>query len=327
MTVATLNPIEVPRQQTGGDHLFPTVLDASALGENWANKLASQRDSVLKLTALSGAALLRGLPLSGPEDFDRCVRAFSLPNFTYTESLSNAVRRNYTERVFTANEAPEDVAIYLHHEMAQTPLFPSMLLFFCEQPALSGGSTPLCRSDWVFEALQDELPKFAADCEQKGVRYSNTMPAEDDPGSGQGRSWRSTLGVNSRADAEVRLANLGYSWEWQDRNELRVTTPRLHAVRALSDGRKVFFNQLIAAYRGWKDSRNEPEKSIRFGDGSPIPRSAMATAIDIADRLSFDLEWHAGDVALVDNFLVMHGRRPFNGKRRVYASLVGGPGS
>ncbi|MEL7517687.1 MAG: TauD/TfdA family dioxygenase, partial [Pseudomonadota bacterium] len=32
--------------------------------------------------------------------------------------------------------------------------------------------------------------------------------------------------------------------------------------------------------------------------------------------------WQPGDVALVDNFTVMHGRRPFEGKRRVLASLV-----
>jgi hypothetical protein len=29
-----------------------------------------------------------------------------------------------------------------------------------------------------------------------------------------------------------------------------------------------------------------------------------------------------GDVALVDNFLAMHGRRPFSGTRKVLASLI-----
>ena len=48
----------------------------------------------------------------------------------------------------------------------------------------------------------------------------------------------------------------------------------------------------------------------------------MADAIALADALSYDLEWQAGDVALVDNFRVMHGRRPFVGKRRVLASLI-----
>ena len=48
----------------------------------------------------------------------------------------------------------------------------------------------------------------------------------------------------------------------------------------------------------------------------------MQKAIDLADELSFDLAWQAADMALIDNFLVMHGRRPFEGKRTVLASLV-----
>ena len=35
---------------------------------------------------------------------------------------------------------------------------------------------------------------------------------------------------------------------------LRVTTPVLPAVRRLANGRKSFFNQLIAAAAGWKDT-------------------------------------------------------------------------
>ena len=37
---------------------------------------------------------------------------------------------------------------------------------------------------------------------------------------------------------------------------------------------------------------------------------------------TFDIPWQSGDVAVLDNFLVMHGRRPFEGKRAVLASLV-----
>jgi hypothetical protein len=84
----------------------------------------------------------------------------------------------------------------------------------------------------------------------------------------------------------------------------------------------VFFNQLIAAYRGWKDERNEPHNNIFFGDGSTIPIKDMKIVIKLADQLTFDLEWETGDIALIDNYLVMHGRRPYKGDRRVLASLA-----
>ena len=70
------------------------------------------------------------------------MRSFDQENFSYAGSLSNAVRHNRTERVFTANEAPPDVS-YFHHEMAQTPVFPSKLAFYCEQAPTVGGATPV----------------------------------------------------------------------------------------------------------------------------------------------------------------------------------------
>ena len=93
-------------------------------------------------------------------------------------------------------------------------------------------------------------------------------------------------------------------------------------MRTLADGRQVFFNQVIAACRGWQDSRNEANKSLCYGDGSGLADEHLATLIELSEKLTFDLPWETGDVALVDNFLVMHGRNPFQGKRRVLASLV-----
>jgi hypothetical protein len=309
---------------------FPLVYALRTEGasmEDTKNWIASERSRLIDEAALSGAVLFRGFPVKDADDFDAFIRAFGMSSFTYQESLSNAVRVNRTELVFTANEAPPDVSIFLHHEMAQTPLFPSMLFFCCEHAPVKDGETPLCRSDILLKQMEEKVPDFVADCERLGVKYSNTMPAVDDPEHGQGRSWRSTLGVEDAKAAEARLTKLGYSYEWLADDALRATTPKLPAVRTLVDGRKVFFNQLIAAFRGWADALKDPSKVISFGDGSPIPVESMQVAIDLADDLSFDLPWQTGDVALIDNFLVMHGRRPFEGQRRVLASLVADDGT
>ena len=260
--------------------------------------------------------------MESPENFDAFIAAFELPNFPYEESLSNAVRINFTPRVFSANEAPSDVNIYLHHEMAQTPIYPGKLFFFCQHPADSGGATPLCRSDVLFAQMQECCPKFATDCEQKGLKYTNVMPGENDPASGMGRSWQSTFGSETRDGVEERLRLLDYSWEWLPDGCLRATTPVLSAVRELTDGRKTFFNQLIAAFQGWKDARNDPSKAITFGDGTSIDPDDVRLVAELAEALTFDMPWQQGDVVLVDNFLVMHGRRSFVGKRKILASLI-----
>ena len=312
-------------QQHYGNQVFPPVLECRTpnitLDEACA-WVAEHRELLVSDASTYGTVMFRGFPLRTAEDFDRFVAAFGLTNFAYEDSLSNAVRINKTPRVFTANEAPPDVTIFFHHEMAQTPIYPSRLFFFCEQPAAQGGATPLCRSDVLWERLQAKCPQFAKDCETKGLRYSNVMPAANDPASGMGRSWQSTLRATTPAEAEARLRGLGYSWTWQDDGCLRATTPVLKAVYDLGDGRKSFFNQLIAAFCGWKDSRNDPSKAITFGDGAPLDRDAVMTAVALAEELAFDVPWQQGDVALVDNYVVMHGRRTFSGTRKVLASLV-----
>ncbi len=301
------------------DQDFPGIIEG---GGDLAAFLRANKAAVDDALDHAGALLFRGFDVPDPQAFDAAIEAYGEPGFTYEDSLSNAVRTNVTPRVFTANEAPPTTEIFLHHEMAQTPLYPSKLFFYCEIAEMSGGATPLCRSDWVIDHLLETAPEFVQRLEAEGVRYTNVMPGADDAGSGQGRSWRSTLSVESKDQAEKRLADLGYSWEWREDGSLKVTTAALPAVRKVSEGRRTFFNQLIAAFRGWSDSRNSADKSITFGGGDPITAEDMAPAIAAAEATTADCQWQPGDVALIDNYTVMHGRRPFEGKRRVLASLV-----
>jgi hypothetical protein len=312
-------------QQKFGGTTFPVAYvcgKADATLEEARAWIADNSEELLATASRHGAVLFRGFPADSVEAFDALVCSLGVENFPYKKSLSNAVRVNRTERVFSANEAPPEVQIYLHHEMAQTPLFPAWIMFYCEVAAETGGASPLCRSDVLYDWLKEARPEFIRACEEKGLRYTNVMPGESDGKSGIGRSWKDTLGVETREAAEKRLADLNYSWEWLEDGCLRATTPPLPAVMEVSPGRKTFFNQLIAAYRGWKDVRNDPSKSIRHGDGSELDAEAVGEAIRLADELTFTAPWQVGDFVVVDNRVAMHARQPFTGKRKVVASLA-----
>ncbi|TWT55449.1 Taurine catabolism dioxygenase TauD, TfdA family [Thalassoglobus neptunius] len=323
----SVREVHVDGQLSIDGGVFPIVIQWDSPSRDLADVeefLKPHSQLISDTAAKHGAILFRGFPVADAFEFDRFIEACGFPNFRYEDSLSNAVRVVKTDRVFTANEAPPEVTIFLHHEMAQTPVYPSKLFFFCEHAADTGGATPLCRSDALFELMQKELPEFAADCENKGLQYTNVMPGFDDAQSGMGRSWQSTFRAQTREEAEERMRELGYTWTWLDDGSLKAVTPVLDAVRDLGDGRKAFFNQLIAAYKGWKDTRNDPSNSIRFGDGSILDPEDVMACSDLAERVTFDLMWQSGDIALVDNYVAMHGRRNFTGTRKVLASLVAG---
>jgi hypothetical protein len=98
----------------------------------------------------------------------------------------------------------------------------------------------------------------------------------------------------------------------------------LPAVVTLDTGKEVFYNQLIAAFLGWKGVRENPSSAITFGDGSPISVEGLELICRLSEKFTFDLAWQDGDIALVDNYLTMHGRRPFTGdrKREVLVALA-----
>jgi len=278
--------------------------------------LATESAAFKKQLATAGTVLFRGFPVNSAEDFDAFSAAFGYRDFTYQESLSNAVRINFTPRVFTANEAPPDVEIFLHHEMAQTPVSPEKLFFCCLSAAESGGATPLCRSDLLYAAFKERYPEWAEKFKSLGLKYRIQMPAEEDFRSGQGRSWYSTLSVDTAAEAEEKLRSLGYTWQWQEDESLITTTPVLPAVKQLPDGSESFYNQVIAAHKGWKRVGSNLDEALTFGNNTSIPEEALVALSEVASELTIPLDWQDGDVALVDNHRVMHGRNPFSGARK-----------
>ena len=271
-----------------------------------------------------GAIIFKDLPVKTAEDFDQFVSTFNYETFTYEESLSNAVRINKTDKVFTANEAPREVEIFLHHEMAQTPTYPKNIFFFCKSASETGGETPLCRSDQLYEALLKADKALVESFEKFGVIYNSIMSSRDELISGQGRSWQKTLGVSSKNDAEEKLSKLGYSWNWIEDDNLSVTTKTLQATKELGNGQKSFFNQVIAASLGWKKNSENQIAPVRFGNGEEIKESYIELISELAQSLTLLRSWQDHDILLIDNYRVMHGRKPFAGNknREVLVSLT-----
>ena len=134
-------------------------------------------------------------------------------------------------------------------------------------------------------------------------------------------------GVRSKEEMVSVMLELGFTWEWLDGEILRATTPVIPAVRSAS-GRKVFFNQLIASTAnalefgcadtsdsidGMEVTQEALDKCVCFGDNTPVDLSVLLYGKQVAEELAVDLQWQRCDVALLDNYLVMHARRLWEG--------------
>ena len=225
--------------------------------------LQKHHTNVIKAASLYGAVMFKGFEIVTGEEWASVLYQSGLKEMNYVGGA--AVRKLIvgTEgqldnpQILTTNESPPSEPIPFHHELAQTPNPPSHICFYCSVNAAEGGSTPLIRSDLVYNFLIEKYPDFTNKLEELGCKYVRTVPEVDDPSSAQGRSWKSMFHVATREEAEVEMKKQEFTWEWDDATgNCKVISKCLPAIRVSSNGNKTFFNQIIAAYTGWVDSRN-----------------------------------------------------------------------
>jgi alpha-ketoglutarate-dependent taurine dioxygenase len=271
-----------------------------------------------------GALLFRGFGFGELADFERFTAIFAEELTTY---VGGASRRTHVEgKVFTSTDTAAHFPINQHHEGAYLAQMPRIVGFHCRVPATKGGQTPLADSRRVLARLPAALvARFVA---RGGVRYINNLPDR----FGVGKSWQAQFQTDDRAAVEGILRAEGYAFEWRESGGLRtslcgpaVATHPLTGARAW-----------VAQADHWHPSGLEPATRARMaralpeedfpmnathGDGTPLDEADLALIRDAIHAETVQFDWQAGDVLICDNWLVSHGRRPYEGERKVFVAL------
>ncbi|MFV2118479.1 TauD/TfdA family dioxygenase [Streptomyces sp. Act-28] len=240
----------------------------------------------------------------------------------------NSPRSKVGRNVYTSTEYPPEYTISLHNELSYAHRWPSRLLFHCDRAAETGGATPVVDGALWLASLDPEVrERFAG-----GVRYTQNLHG----GKGFGKSWQDTFETDSRAEAEALLDGTGAEYAWRRDGTLRISRTRPATVRHPVTGAEVWFNQAdqwhaaglgdetAAALSAIMPEQDLPQ-SVTFADGTPIPAEYVTRIRDRGLEAAVDVDWRTGDLLLVDNVLVGHGRRPFTGRRRVLVAMSDEP--
>ncbi|WP_234542823.1 TauD/TfdA family dioxygenase [Streptomyces shenzhenensis] len=236
----------------------------------------------------------------------------------------NTPRTRVAENVYTSTEYPPEYDISMHSELSYARSWPSRLLFSCVQPAATGGATPLLSGAAWLAALSDRI----RDAFAGGVCYQQYLHG----GRGLGKSWQATFETDDLAKVEEFLSVSGASWEWTSGNALRTRQVRPSTTVHPVTHEDVWFNQADQwhpASLGEETMRelasivpaDELPQSVTFADGSPIPDEYVLEIRDTGLELAVDVAWQRGDILLVDNVALAHGRRSFTGSRRVLVAM------
>lgn len=273
------------------------------------------------LALSAGAVLMRGFDVRGPTSFRAVMDAISPDVLTYGERSSP--RTEVSSGVYTSTDYPKDQHILLHNENSYATNWPLRVVFTCDQPASSGGRTPLADSRKILARLS---PATVAKFDERGVLYvRNYLP-------GISLSWQVAFQSERKEDVESYCAASDITTEWVDDTHLRTSHVRPAIRSHPTTGQRSWFNHALFFHVSSlpEDIREGllallPEEDLPYntyyGDGSAIEEDTLAEVRAAYDAETVGFDWERDDVLLVENMITAHGREPFEGQRRILVSM------
>jgi alpha-ketoglutarate-dependent taurine dioxygenase len=300
----------------------PLPLVASPKNENVdiVSWLAINRHVVEDWLLRHGAVLFRGFKLAAIDDFERFAASVCPELFS---DYGDLPRAQDSARVYGATVYPKELAILFHNESSHLANWPRRIIFGAAKVADKGGETPLVDCQRYYETLDETIRE---PFEQKGIMYvRNFNPGLD-------VAWQEFFRTTDKTDVERRCRREGMQCEWKADGGLRIRNVRPAVVNHPVSGNKLFFNQVQLHHTAClePDARDslrslyeeaDMPRAAYYGDGSVIPDSIVHWLVQVSYEQAVTFPWQVGDVIVVDNMRVSHGRYPYEGDRKVMVAL------
>lgn len=299
---------------------LPLLVTPAATGADLAGWALHNRARFESWLLEYGAVMFRGFGLRAPSEFETVAAALVPDLFG---DYGDLPKEENGERIYQSTPYPADMTILFHNESSHLPSWPTRQLFFCVQPSLEGGNTPLLDCERVLNHIDAAL---VARLETKKLCYvRNFVPGVD-------VSWQDFFKTTDRSAAEARCAAEGMVSEWHG-SALRVKNyteaVRIHPQR----GTRVFFNQVQLHHSSCLDPATRAAlldvcgseiafpRNVLYGDESPIADDEVAHLGEVFFAHCVQNPWQAGDIIALDNMRISHARLPYRGPRRIAVAM------
>lgn len=284
---------------------------------------AAAREVIDELLPGPGGVLLRGLPLAGKAGYEQLVAGLGYDQVGYQGGI--AVRKNESGLALNASQEDRRITLSPHNEMAYLPSYPGKIFNFCASEASQGGEVPV-------NDIRETVRIIPAGIQQtfrtRGIRYYRNLPRESSPGE---TGWVETFGTDDKSLVAQHLLASGFAHQWSDHDRLRYYYYRDAFIADPRTGEDLWFNQVTELHCSyWRSHPDFPAElpdheypaTTAYGDGGEIDTDLISFLRGALWRTTRAVRMRQGDVLVLDNQVLQHGRFAFDGPRRHFVSLT-----
>jgi alpha-ketoglutarate-dependent taurine dioxygenase len=304
---------------TGGT--LPLLVRPAVADLDFVSWSAHNRELIDRYLLEYGGILFRDFALRNAEDFEAFIAGIAGGTLEYQERSSP--RSQVSGNIYTSTDYPADQSIFLHNESSYRQVWPLRIFFFCHTPPLQGGETPIADVKKVYERID---PLIRERFRQKGVLYVRNF------GDGIGLSWQTVFQTTSKQVVEEYCRESGIQCEWKSENRLRTRRVGPAIVSHPRTGDMLWFNHATFFHVTTLEpqvreallkqfSEEDLPSNTYYGDGSPIEETTLDELRQAYAQETVMFPWQKGDVLMLDNMRVAHGRSPFTGPRRILTGM------
>lgn len=336
-------PVQVKTSFLNAERLPLVVEPAGAVPSlpAWLAWLRDNRERIDGWLAEHGAILFTGFPVTNKEEFGRALRAIDDRTREYIGGAK--VRREIEDDrvIYAPSSVPRYVKNQLHCEVGYQPRLPGKVIFFCQRPSPRGGESLLGDTRRIYQSMPKDLRERF---ETKGLRFERCLPRSSRWQRRLARytkmlavavNWDVQFGTPDRTEVERQCRETGHEFRWTESDDLLISARVPAAVDHPRSGERCWTNSahLFQANRrvyGWLMwsmiklfflVSRKPMSRCVYADGTPITAREVDQILDTFDRNTVEYKMRAGDVMLVDNIRVMHGRNTFRGPRKLMFAM------
>lgn len=342
--MAELDKIKLKDSHLVNGYEFPVAYKVKSKGEQSIStedvaqllKNKAEEGFFRNILDKNGAIVLR-LGNIDPNVISKYVEAIGYGSklVPFVQNGSTAERTQITNVLTTANEGPGGIEIYQHNEFSRFKTYPSTLFFACTEYTAKGGETPIVHGAETFEDVKRKNPTFLKRLARRGLLFTqiwaykspNRTGWQDYYSFGRTIQPEDTLEQRKKKAGKVCFDHISEDFEWDKDNNLDVKE-HTEPVKLYNNGDKkygVLFNSIPTFYGDIRDKKNSYGKTteISYDDNEePISHEDLDLILQSSLDTEYNHNWVPGDLAIINNYQVSHGRKPWrDGERKIIVSM------